>query len=277
MAICETCGSKNAKGFKYCSECGSQSPAESVIAEEKGPAPKPNLLENKFVVFGGGGILATVLIALLVVVLTPFSLDTKTAESRLMKSSDFAFDAAFADEPLSAEDSVYPIYRASERCVEDVDMQALINDKGTLLATADFKENSAKNTSVYFDEDVIRFEDEATANEFLALAKAGYDNPECEYNSSGDSVSTVGVLSGASDVQSKLGVGGSNSFYLRYQSEMKVSGYFNFTISTDRRIAVIARGQYVGVFRGTIDVESKSVSPDEMEQSLKTAISKMFG
>jgi hypothetical protein len=286
LSFCISCGSKNSEGVKFCSSCGKPvqdvAPAtevkvETPVSVENVAKPKLDLLKNKVVIFGGGGVLAAILAVVLVIALTPFSLDAKTAESRLMTVSDFAFDAVEDDKPVTAEGSAYPIYRASDKCDEDVEMQALINDEGTLLASSDFKENSTEVTSVHFDQDVIKFEDDATATKFVGLAKAGYDNSDCEYNSTGESVSVEGILSGAADVQSALGVGGSNSFYVRYQSEMTVSGYFNFTISSDSRIAVIARGPYVLIFRGTLDAETKSVSGDEMETSLKTAISKMLG
>lgn len=286
MPFCIECGSKNSANVKFCSQCGkpvqagapkTESKPETPISVEKVEKPKLDLLKNKAVVFGGGGVLAVILVAVLVIALTPFSLDAKTAESRLMTVSDFAFDAVEDDKPVTAEGSAYPVYRASDKCEEDVEMQSLINDKGTLLASSDFKENSTEVTSVHFDQDVIKFGDDATASKFVALAKAGYDNSDCEYNSTGESVSVEGILSGAADVQTALGVGGSNSFYVRYQSEMSVSGYFNFTISSDSRIAVIARGPYVLLFRGTIDAETKSVSGEDMEASLKKAISKMLG
>lgn len=277
MPICETCGSKNADGVKYCSECGKPTNVEAPTVEEKVSEPKKDLLKNKVVLFGGGGVLAAILVVVLVLVLIPFSLDSKKAQEKLMTTGDFAFSVAYPDEPVSAVDSKYPIYRASDKCVEDVQMQSLIEDEGTLLATADFKENSQKSSSVHFDEDIIEFKDEATATKFVALAKAGYDDPDCEYTNRLEYVSTVGALSEASDVQSKFGVGGSNSFYVRYESVMTVTGSYNFTISTDARIAVVARGKYVGIFRGTIDADTKSVSPEDMEAALKLAISKMFG
>lgn len=277
MPICETCGSKNADGVKYCSECGKPTAVHNVAPEEKASEPKKDLLKNKFVVFGGGGVLAAILVVVLVIVLTPFTLDTKTAQAKLMTTDDFAFSVAFPDEPVSAVDSKYPIYRASDKCVEDVEMQSLIENEGTLLATADFKENSQKSSSVHFDEDIIEFKDEATATKVVALAKAGSEDSDCEYTNKLEYVSTVGRLSDASDVQSKFGVGGSNSFYIRYESEMTVTGVYNFTISSDSRIAVVARGKYVGIFRGTIDADTKSVSPEDMEAALKLAISKMFG
>lgn len=276
MPFCETCGTKNADEFKFCIECG-KPVASTPVAEDKPSKPKQDLLKNKAVVFGGGGALALALIAVLVVALTPFSLDAKTAETKLMAVKDFAFDAAFSDDPYTAEDSAYPIYRASDECSADVDMQSMINDEGTLLASADFKENVPETNSVHVDEDIIRFETDELANKFVALARDGYDDPDCEYNSTGDYVSTTGILSGASDVQSRLGVGGSNSFFVRYQSTMEASGYYSFTIATDSRIAVVARGRYVGIFRGTIDADTDSVSGDDMELSLKTAISKVFG
>lgn len=260
---------------RFCAECG-----RPIVADSKAGATNfdvKNLFQNKAVRFGGIGVLVAVLVVVLVLVLSPFTLDAKTAQAKLMTTDDFDFSAAFANKQVSAVDSSAPVYRASDKCVEDVEMQSMITDQGKLLASVDFKENSPKTTSVYFDEDIIEFKDDATASKFVSLAKAGYDDANCEYTSSTEYVSTVGVLSDASDAQTKLGVGGSNSFYLRYQSDMTVTGYYNFTISNDSRIAVIARGKYVGIFRGTIDAETKSVSPEEMESSLKVAISKMFG
>ena len=238
---------------------------------------KKNLLENKAIVFGGGGVIAAVLVGFLVMALIPFNIDAKTAESRLMEPKDFAFDASFASEPVTAVDSAYPIFRSADECTQDVDMQSMIEGQGTLLASADYKESVTKVNSVHVDEDIIQFKDDKTASDFIALVKEGYTNSECAYNSDSTYVDTTGVISDGSDVQTRLGVGGSNSYFLRYQSTMEISGVYSFTIATDSHIAVVAKGRYVGIFRGTIDADTHSVSGEDMEASLKTAITKMFG
>lgn len=277
MSKCVGCGNDNAEGVKFCAQCGQAVVADDGLEHVVVASPKKGLLQNKALVFGGGGVLGLALIALLVVALIPFNLDAKTAEARLMEPKDFAFSASYASDPVTAADSVYPIFRASDKCTQDVDMQSMIKDQGTLLASSDYKENVSKVNSVHVDEDIIQFKDDKTASDFIALVKEGYTNPDCSYNSTSTYVDTTGVISDGSDVQTRLGVGGSNSYFLRYQSTMDVSGIYSFTIATDSHIAVVAKGRYVGIFRGTVDADTKSVSGDEMEKSLKVAITKMFG
>lgn len=173
----------------------------------------------------------------------------------------------------------YPLFRASDKCTEDVDLQTMINDEGVLLASADFSQDTSDTTMVHFDEDIIQFPDAETANRAVELARLGYADSNCEYNSIGEyeNVSTIGKFSDGGDLQSALGVGGPNSFYLRYESNMIVTGAYSFNINQDQRIAVIARGPYVVIIRGVIDAEDKGVSTTEMEDSIRTAVRKIFG
>lgn len=282
MPFCSSCGTENKAAVKFCSECGkpvSVAPAAEAETDLVASAPKKSLLKNKLFLFGGGGFLALVLLVVGVVALTPFSLDAKSAEARLMTADDFAFSAVDAKEPNSVMEGNYPLFRASDKCTEDVDLQTMINDEGVLLASADFSQDTSDTTMVHFDEDIIQFPDAETANRAVELARLGYADSNCEYNSIGEyeNVSTIGKFSDGGDLQSALGVGGTNSFYLRYESNMIVTGAYTFNINQDQRIAVIARGPYVVIIRGVVDAEDKGVSTTEMEDSIRTAVRKIFG
>jgi hypothetical protein len=280
LPFCSSCGADNGSSVKFCSECGK--PVVAVAQTEEvitglPTAPKKSIFKNKGVIFGGGGFLLVLLIAVGIVIATPFKIDPLTAEDRLLTTADFSFDAEVPSDTNPLNEGKYPIFNAGDDCSADLDGADLLASDGEILAFTEINDTISPTTLAYFDETIVEFTSEAKANEFLSLARQGFEDTGCEYdNTTTESRFTVSA-SGGKSVQDVLGVGGSNSIFFSQDSvyDSLSSGY---DLSWQRNVAVIARGNYVIFVVGTVDLDDDSAaSESEMYDYMRMAIKKIFG
>ena len=145
----------------------------------------------------------------------------------------------------------------------------MIKSDGTLLASVDFDESAEESSFTHFDEDIVEFTDSATALKALELAKAAYENPNCEY----DADDWESTISGASDAQATFGIGGSDSFYFEYDW---VYSSDLVDLSQNSDTIVVVNGPYVIVLQGSTDPSTGTVSRESMHESMKIALEKIF-
>ena len=273
MAFCGNCGSEQANQVKFCASCGkAMKKSEKVKGiEPNPPSTIPTMppaagkkASRRNLIIGGS---ALVVVAAVVAIFTfgpkPLSLTRAEAELALMEPSDFSFEVDDADEPLSVMDEVSWIVfsSGSSDCTEDVEILSLVQDRGTLLASADLV-----GESLYFNQDIIEFESEEIPGEIISLINSGYDNTACDYDS--DSVDTT--MSDLGSSKEYLGVGPDTSAYFSQDSDWTDYAF----LSSKSASVAVADGKYLVVIRMLGYDNSLSIS--EANEVLTDALKKLY-
>jgi hypothetical protein len=278
LAICGTCGSKNAKGVKYCSECGTQIPVESVSTKEKSQTPKPKLFKNKFMVFGGGGILAAVLVLVLVLVLTPFKIEEDTVQGRLLSTEEVQMPMTIDETPYnSLEDETY-IFGIDDNCRADIDAAELLEKSGRIMASISFKDSSNYSNKNYLEEVLVEFESSEQAREFVGFARSGFNDDGCREkdNLFGGFGKAFYDQSGGGSLSQSVGGDESSSFSFIQETQF-FSRFANNDAKWERNVALAAKGQYVVMVVATVEIENPTeLSAQILKDYAPIAIKKVF-